>query len=134
DTATAGLVRVMLFEGEPIAEDRTLLDNVNPLLPGRSFMVAGKEETEEVPGLSMVVEALPISRFNRERPEIFASRGSDEFMPPLPERITADDIFQWYNVETPEIDFYTVTVRATPETMDGLTQLKFRQLNSNSFF
>jgi Ca2+-binding RTX toxin-like protein len=134
DSDATGLVRVMVFEGDPITVDRTLLDNVNPLLPGRSFMVGGKEPTEDQPGLSMVVEALPIGRFNRERPEIFASRGSDEFMPPLPERIDADDLFQWYNVETPEIQFYTVTIRATPETLDGMEQLKFRQLNANSFF
>jgi len=134
DPAIKGLVRVMLFKGAPISEDRTLLDNVNPLLPGRSFMVGGKPKTDTQPGLQMQVEALPVARFNDQRPEIFASRGSDDFMPTLPERIDAQSFFEWFNVETPDIQFYTVTIRATPETMDGMATLKFRQLNTNSFF
>jgi hypothetical protein len=63
DTEAKGLVRVMVFEGDPIADDTTYLDNVNPLLPGRSFMVAGKPKVGDGGGLRMAVEALPITRF-----------------------------------------------------------------------
>src|SRR5689334_5787505 len=99
--AGGGLARVMLVEGDPIAGDLTYLDTVNPLLPGRVFMVAGSDEidtdvTASEVGIRTGAEVLPVQRF-RDKPYSFVSRGSTEELPPIAERFHPDTSHVWFN-------------------------------------
>lgn len=139
---TGGLVRVMLFEGKPFDDDLTLLDTINPLLPGRAFMVAGDHIEDAIVGLDVAVEVLPVPRFDDERPEVFASRGTFTTFPPDTERFNADDYRSWSN--TPDVEIYTINVRAAPEPPTSVSRIKiaennyknanYQSLNLNSFF
>ena len=46
ESGKEGLIRTMLFVGEPLSQDITLLDELNPLLPSKAFMVAGDPNRE----------------------------------------------------------------------------------------
>jgi len=125
-----GFVRFMLFANEPLNQDITLLDNINPLLPSRAFIVAGRDEAE---GLRARVETLIVPRF-RQRPMVFASRGAFGELPPREERQQPAEIVEWFNTDGRRV--YTINVRATPEDDLALASAaNFRLLNvGNGFY
>jgi Ca2+-binding RTX toxin-like protein len=124
-----GLARVMIFEGEPLNQDLTLLDDMNPLLPSRSFMVAGRD-TEE--GLRVLVEVLDVP-YTNEKPQVFASRGTLEEIPPVEERFSPSDTFLWFNRDGKKV--YFVNIRPTPEeTTPASENLPLRIFNVGRFF
>jgi Ca2+-binding RTX toxin-like protein len=108
--AGTGLVRVMLFEGEPLEDDLTLLDTLNPLLPSRAFMVAGNNFKPVRTLVETLVIRTPIFQF---RPILYTSRGTSTTPPPVEERHTPLDIKEWFNEDGST--FYTVNIRAIPE-------------------
>jgi hypothetical protein len=132
-----GLARVMLVEGEPIDGDLTYLDTINPLLPGRVFMVSGSDEidtdvTASEVGLRTGAEVLPVTRF-REKPDIFVSRGSTEELPPITERFNPNTSHVWFNSDSDK--FYFFTVHAIPEQLTSVTaEVEYEALNLLTFF
>jgi len=126
----SGIARFMLFADEPLNQDITLLDNINPLLPSRAFLVAGRDEAE---GLRARVETLIVPRF-RQRPMVFASRGAFDELPPREERQQPAEIIEWFNDDGQRV--YTINVRATPEEELTLASAEdFRLLNvGNGFY
>jgi Ca2+-binding RTX toxin-like protein len=132
-----GLARVMLVEGEPIGGDLTYLDTVNPLLPGRVFMVAGSDEidtdvTASQVGIRTGAEVLPVVRF-RDKPDIFVSRGSTEELPPIAERFNPNTSHVWFNENGNK--FYFFTVHAIPEQVTSATEdVEYEALNLLTFF
>jgi len=135
--AGGGLARVMLVEGEPIGGDLTYLDTVNPLLPGRVFMVAGSDEidtnvTASQVGIRTGAEVLPVTRF-RDKPDIFVSRGSTEELPPIAERFNPNTSHVWFNEDGNK--FYFFTVHAIPEQVTSATaDVEYEALNLLTFF
>jgi hypothetical protein len=135
--AGGGLARVMLVGGDPIDGDLTYLDTVNPLLPGRVFMVSGSDEidtdvTTSQVGLRTGAEVLPVQRF-REKPDIFVSRGSTQELPPLEERFSPNTSHQWFNEDGDK--FYFFTVHAIPEQLTSVTaEVEYEALNLLTFF
>ncbi len=129
-----GVVRAMLFEGDPYDYDLTLLDTINPLLPGRAFLIAGDHIDAAIDGLNVRVEVLPVPRFDDERPQVFASRGTEAQYPVLEERITPDKQRGWAN--TSDVPVYTINVRAAPEPTTSVNQTIAynKSLNLNTFF
>jgi Ca2+-binding RTX toxin-like protein len=124
-----GLARVMIFEGEPLNQDLTLLDDMNPLLPSRSFMVAGRDTDE---GLRVLVEVLDVP-YTNEKPQVFASRGTLEEIPPVEERFSPSDTFLWFNRDGKKV--YFVNIRPTPEeTTEASEDLPLRIFNVGRFF
>lgn len=124
----AGAVRVMLFEGDPISQDITYLDRLNPLLPSRAFLVAGRSE----PPLPMIVDVIKIEDLNRT-PQVFASRATLTTAPILQERTSPIEYIGWLNDDGEEI--YTVNIRATPESnTDAAATQDLRMYNTYSFF
>jgi Ca2+-binding RTX toxin-like protein len=129
-----GLVRVMLFEGEAIGGDLTYIDTVNPLLPGRAFMVSGsdKEHLSGNLGLQTRVQVLPVERF-RERPEVFASRGSEAELPPLDDRFDPGESDEWWNEGEESVFFFTVS--PIPEQLTDVTrEIEYETYNLLTFF
>jgi Ca2+-binding RTX toxin-like protein len=129
-----GLVRVMLFEGEPIAQNLTYIDTVNPLLPGRAFMVGGSENEHPSGnlGLQTRVQVLPVERF-RERPEVFASRGSEVELPPLDDRFDPGESDEWWNEGEESVFFFTVS--PIPEQLTDITrEIEYETYNLLTFF
>ena len=130
-------MRVMLVEGDPLDSNLTYLDTLNPLLPGRVFFVSGSDVVEDEipdapPGLRVGAEVLPVDRF-RTRPDIFVSRGSDDFLPPLTERFSPDTSHAMFN--TTEGKFYFITVHALPEQPTSITEeVEYESLNLRTFF
>jgi Ca2+-binding RTX toxin-like protein len=129
-----GVVRVMLFEGDPYDDDLTLLDTINPLLPGRAFLVAGDHIDAAIEGLDVRVEVLPVPRFEDDRPEVFASRGTEAQYPSIDERFTPEVRRGWAN--SADVPVYTINVRAAPEPLSSVTELISynKSLNLNTFF
>jgi len=124
-----GLARVMLFEGEPLNQDITLLDDMNPLLPSRAFMVAGRD-TEE--GLRVLVEVLDVPYYD-QRPLVFASRGTLKELPDITERFSPSDTFLWFNRDGQEV--YFINIRPTPEESTIATEeIPLPTLNLWNFF
>jgi hypothetical protein len=119
-----GLVRVMLFEGQPLGTDYSLLDTVDPLLPSRAYLVAGDSQRPVV----MTIQVQETAEEGAEPPQVFASRGTQLAPPPLEERLTAVEQFTWEN--TNGNIFYTLNVRAIPEPVGVSHKLggQFRQL------
>lgn len=113
-TDEGGLVRVMIFEGDPIKEDRTLQDTVDPLLPARAFLFAGDETDPVEISISVIDDDDP----DTPTPEIYASRGTDIELPPLEERTTPIQSQLWENTDPERL--YTVNVRASPEPVAHL--------------
>ncbi|MGB1286007.1 MAG: beta strand repeat-containing protein, partial [Aggregatilineales bacterium] len=125
-----GIARVMLFEGDPLSDDLTLLDDINPLLPGRAFMVAG----EAGDGLRTLVEVLDVERFT-EKPQVFASRSTLSLLPDIAERFDGVDVRLWFNDDGDAI--YTFNIRAVPEIRTVATRdanFEYRRFNLNTFF
>jgi hypothetical protein len=104
-----GLVRVMLFEGQPLEPDFSLLDTIDPLLPSRAYFAQGDSQSP----VSMTVSVLEDEDDNTPLPQIFASRGTQLTPPPLEERLTAIERFSWQNDDGSL--FYTLNVRSIPE-------------------
>jgi hypothetical protein len=108
-TETGGLVRVMLFEGEPLSSDLSVLDTIDPLLPSRAYFAQGDSENP----ISMTVTVLDDENEETPLPQIFASRGTEVEAPPLEERVSAIERFTWRNNDG--TIFYTLNVRSLPE-------------------
>lgn len=108
-TDAGGLVRVMVFEGDPLVDDRSLVDTVDPLLPARAFLFAGDEVDPVEIRISVVDDDDP----ETPAPEVFASRGTDIELPPLEERTTPVTTQEWENTQSERV--YTVNIRALPE-------------------
>jgi hypothetical protein len=134
---SGGLIRVMLVEGDPISGDLTYLDTVNPLLPGRVFMVAGSDEIDEdvsatQPGIRVGAIVLPVDRF-RERPDIFVSRGSPDDLPSIEQRFNPATSHVWFNEDGNQ--FYFFTVHAIPEQLTTATiNVEYQAFNLLTFF
>jgi Ca2+-binding RTX toxin-like protein len=129
NSTAGGVVRVMLFVGDPLNQDVTYVDKLNPLLPSRAFMVAGRNTAE---GLRMLVDVLPVDRFGRT-PFVFASRGTFKLSAPTVERFDAVDYIQWFNTDGQEI--YTVNIRPTPERgTKGSENVDIEYYNNANFF
>ena len=139
-----GLARVMVVEGDPIAGDLTYLDTLNPLLPGRVFMVAGSDEIDEdispiESGRRVSVEVLPVERF-RDKPDVFVSRGSSDFLPPIEERFSPATSHTWFNEDGTAVYFFTI--HPVPEQVTSavvnaaieFTSLDYISLELNTFY
>jgi hypothetical protein len=105
-----GLIRVMVFEGDPVADSSSLLDTVDPFLPSRAYLLAGSETKP-------VKITISVQEVNSgDVPELFVSRGTRETPPPLEERVNPiRDVVTWTNDRGDT--FYTFNVRATPEPL-----------------
>ena len=124
-----GLARVMIYEGDPLNQDLTLLDDMNPLLPSRTFMVAGRD-TEE--GLRVLVEVLDVPYYD-EKPQIYASRGTLNDIPGVTDRFAPSDTFLWFNQDGKQV--YFVNMRPTPEESTEVTEnVPIRMFNVGNFF
>jgi Ca2+-binding RTX toxin-like protein len=124
-----GLARVMLFEGDPLNQDLTLLDDLNPLLPSRVFMVAGRDNEE---GLRVLVEVLDVPYYD-QRPLVFASRGTLTELPDVTERFNPSDTFLWFNRDGQQV--YFINIRPTPEESTIVTQdIPLPLFNVGNFF
>jgi hypothetical protein len=127
-----GLVRVLLFSGDPLSGDLTRLDTVDPLLPGRAYLVAGGSADEPLDMAVTVLEEEETSEATTsEIPStIFAARGSEVASPPLDERTTPVQQQGWENEEG-DI-FYTLIVRAFPDSPAPTSQKLGAHLSSIS--
>jgi hypothetical protein len=109
-TDVGGLMRVMLFEGDPLEGDLSFLDSVDPLLPSRAYLISGGTDADPLEVTLTVLddddEATPI-------PEVFASRATEITLPSIDERTTGITGNSWEN-EDGDI-FYTLNVRPLPE-------------------
>jgi Ca2+-binding RTX toxin-like protein len=124
-----GLARVMLFEGDPLNQDLTLLDDINPLLPSRAFMVAGRDNEE---GLRVLVEVLDVPYYD-QRPLVFASRGTLTELPDVTERFNPSDTFLWFNRDVQQV--YFINIRPTPEESTIVTEdIPLPLFNVGNFF
>jgi Ca2+-binding RTX toxin-like protein len=125
-----GLARVMLLQGDPLDTDLTILDTLNPLLPNRAFMVAGKSDEE---GLRTLVEVLDVPYYN-QKPEVFVGRGRLDNLPPLEQRTQPIEQRDWFNKDGQKVYLYTISPR--PEDIIDPTQTRpeFTTLNVGGFF
>ena len=144
ESGKAGLVRSMLFVGEPFNDDLTLIDELNPLLPSKAFMVAGDSTREweneltgeTIQGLRTEVDVQQIERIDRA-PDVFTSYSTLSYLPNVEERLQPDNFFRWFNEDDEEI--YLVNVRPLPEqetdaSQNILADLDYQTYNSNNFF
>lgn len=102
-----GVVRVMLFAGDPLNEDLSLLDTVDPFLPNRAFLVAGSTINPIQVSLEVVEDTSQAAQ------GIFASRGTQSAPPPMEERMTARQNASWINNRGDT--FYTLHLSFFPE-------------------
>lgn len=122
-TDVGGLMRVMVFEGDPMEADFSLLDTVDPLLPSRAYLIASPDDDS----VDMAVYVIPDpDNPTAELPLIFATRGTDDASPSAEDRLKAADEFGWVNEGGQS--FYTVNVRATPEPL--IAKLKINDFMS----
>lgn len=139
-----GLIRSMLFVGDPFDQDITLIDELNPLLPSKAFMVAGDPSRtwtdeltgETLEGLRTQVDVQEIERLDLT-PDVFTSYSTLSYLPDIAERLDPDIFFQWFNKDGEEI--YLVNVRPLPEeeteaSRNILENLDHQTYNSNNFF
>jgi hypothetical protein len=112
-----GLMRVMVFEGEPLQGDLSLLDTIDPLLPSRAYFVEGAEAAPVI----MTLSVLDDENEDTPTPQVYASRGTEVSLPPTEERLQAVDQVSWEN-EAGDI-FYTLNVRALPEILPTSSKL-----------
>ena len=144
ESGDAGLIRTMLFVGEPFNTDLTLIDELNPLLPSKAFMVAGDPDREwineltgeTIQGLRTDVDVLPIERIDRS-PDVFLSYSTLSYLPDVTERLEPVTFDRWFNQDDQEI--YLVNIRPVPEKETEanraiLENLNFQTYNSNNFF
>lgn len=108
-TEAGGLIRVMVFEGEPLTDDRSLLDEVDPLLPARAYLFAGDDIDPVEIEISVVEDDDP----QTPAPDVYAARGTDVELPPLEERTQPVTRRSWRNDNSERV--YTLNVRALPE-------------------
>jgi hypothetical protein len=116
-TDAGGLMRVMVFTGDALGGDYSLLDTIDPLLPSRAYLVSAPESGSS----SMTIQVEPTAGTTGDGPLVYASRGTAEEVPALDERTTAIEERTWVN-EAGEV-FYTVNVRATPEPLPFASKL-----------
>jgi len=107
-TQTGGLVRALLFVGDPLTEDLSLLDSIDPFLPSRAFLFGGDENDPVRVAIAVPENQTPVS-------EVYASRGTDLEAPPLAERTTPVQTVVWENDQGDV--FYTVTIRTAPDPL-----------------
>jgi Ca2+-binding RTX toxin-like protein len=144
ESGKAGNIRTMLFVNDPFDTDLTLIDELNPLLPSKAFMVAGDPEREWVneltgetlQGLRTEVDVLPIERIDRT-PDVFLSHSTLSYLPDVVERLQPLTFKRWFNQEEQEI--YLVNIRPIPEketeeTRAILDDIDYQTYNSNNFF
>jgi|GEM_PF-6897395 len=110
-TEASGLVRVMMFEGDPIDYDVTLLDFAAPNLPSRAFLIDGNS-TDPIGVYTEITQNLGVVS---EDVRYFVSRGSSFEIPPEEERFAAIENTSWINDQD---TFYTLNIRAIPEQQD----------------
>jgi hypothetical protein len=115
----ASFFRIMVFEGEPLEDDTTILDTLDPFAPSRAFMVGGNADNP----VSMTVDVIEPEDPNVVLPQVFASRGEAEAAATIEERnvpVPVPDTANWLNSgNTP---FYTINIRPFPELLS--TSLK----------
>ena len=144
ESGEEGLVRTMLFVGEPFNTDLTLIDELNPLLPSKAFMVAGDPNREweneltgeTIRGLRTEVDVLPIERIDRA-PDVFLSYSTLSYLPDVSERLQPVTFERWFNEDEQEI--YLVNIRPIPEQETEanraiLEDIDYQTYNSNNFF
>ena len=144
ESGKSGLIRTMLFVGEPFDIDLTLIDELNPLLPSKAFMVAGDPDREwineltgeTIQGLRTEVDVLPIERIDRA-PDVFLSYSTLSYLPDVTERLQPVTFDRWFNEDGEEI--YLVNIRPVPEKETDanraiLEDLNYQTYNSNNFF
>lgn len=130
-----GLVRVLLFTGDPLSGNLTRLDTVDPLLPGRAYLVAGgsTEEPLEMAVTVLEEEEADTTDTSPSTPtEIFAARGSELSAPPVEERTSPIQQKGWENEEG-DI-FYTLIVRALPDPLPATSQKLGAQFSTMAQF
>jgi Ca2+-binding RTX toxin-like protein len=124
-----GAMRLMLFEGDPIDFDITLLDTAAPVLPDRAFLIAG-DAADPITLSTDILQADP------DRPnQFFASRANETQAAPPDERNTPVEGARWVNAEG-EI-FYALNIAANPEqlpSVDHEQTLASLQSPTNTFF
>lgn len=98
----SGLMRIMLFEGAPLDGNISLQDFADPNLPSRAYLIEGRPADLDIEIMADDPETV-----------FFVSRGEDDTVPPIEERITPVASQSWQNEDGTE--FYTVNVRALPE-------------------
>jgi len=103
-----GLVRVMLFEGDPLKDDLSLLDTIDPFLPSRAFLLGGDD-------VNPVRVRIAITENMTAGDGVFASRGTQLQVPPQQERFTPVKVAEWLN-DNGQI-FYTLNIRTFPEPL-----------------
>lgn len=114
-----GLVRIMAFEGEPYSGDLTIRDTIDPFLPSRAFFAEGDPSDPVVMQVELIEDdSIPE---NLAVTEVFASRGTNETLPPLDERMTPVQVASWEN-ERGDV-FYTLNVRPTPEQLPSANRI-----------
>jgi len=139
-----GHLRTMLFVGDPIDLDITLLDDLNPLLPSKAFMVAGDSTTlfedpitsETFTGLRTEVEVLPVDVLERV-PDVFLSYSTLTVLPDLEDRLTPVTIQRWFNDDGQETYLVNISPRPEPNTEANnaiLEELTFDKYNTNNNF
>ncbi|MFP4322102.1 MAG: hypothetical protein ACLFTK_06590 [Anaerolineales bacterium] len=111
----SGTLRALIHEGEPLAPDRTLLDTVDPFLPGRGFVTIGDPDDRDE-GYAVRVTSDPENEDDVEDAEgIYAARGTSDEIPPLAERIEPTRSVSWFN--TGGVEFYTLSLRPRPDPL-----------------
>jgi hypothetical protein len=104
-----GLIRVMLFAGDPLSDDLSFLDSIDPFLPNRAFLVAG----DTVDPIEVSLEVLEDA--SADSTGIFAARGTQFAPPPMDERLTPRQSATWVNNDGDT--FYTLHLSFFPEAM-----------------
>lgn len=107
-TEVIGSIRVMVFVGDPLRDDLSLLDTIDPLLPNRAFLIGGAEGDPVAMALSVLAEE------GGEALRVYASRGTTTQAPPLEERLNAVQRAEWENGTA---DMYTLNVSFNPEIL-----------------
>ncbi|NJL94753.1 MAG: hypothetical protein HC915_14060, partial [Anaerolineae bacterium] len=120
-----GLLRVMLFEGEPLKADLTLLDTADPLEPARAFLIAGGRALPTDPDgplapLPFSLITLPFEDPELPLPQVFAARADDASLPLDRERYQPIQQFGWINRDGERV--YTLNVRPFAEVLPPLDQ------------
>jgi hypothetical protein len=105
-----GLARLMLFEGDPIEADYSVLDELDPFLPSTAYMIEAPTTDEVKVAVSVVQDALLEAQIS-----LYASVGTDQTPPTLDQRVTPVTVREWQTESPTEAEFYTLNVRLYPE-------------------
>ncbi|NJL95710.1 MAG: hypothetical protein HC915_19265 [Anaerolineae bacterium] len=120
-TEGQGFLRVMAFEGDPLIEDQTLLDTLDPLAPSRAFIIGSLPED----AVNVSVDVLEPDDETHILPEVFASRGRPQQLGPINERTTAipeGELRSWSNDDL--IEFFTLSIRPFPEIVPTASTIR----------